>query len=128
MPTTLIVPPEATTMASPLPRLSACMAPPSTPLVEFRLGPLQVMLAIFAGPRLPIWGCANANIAQSLAVPATLIAVFVALMMALPLDCIRNPVLLLLRGLAALLMVTLSITLIVMLYRVPEDVTLGRFP
>src|SRR5262245_66658396 len=102
-------------MASPLPRLSACMAPPSTPLVEFRPGPLQVTLAIFAGPRLPIWGCANANIAQSLAVPATLIAVFVALMMALPLACCRNLVLLLPSGLAVLLMVTLSVTLRVVL-------------
>src|SRR5262245_36448098 len=79
------------------------MAPPSTPLVEVRPGPLQVTLAIFGGPRLPIWGCANANIAQSLAVPATLIVVFVALMMALPLDCIRSPVLLLPKGLAILL-------------------------
>ena len=54
---------------------------------------------------MPIWGCANANIAQSLAVPATLIVVFVAVMMALPLDCIRSPVLLLPLALAALLMI-----------------------
>ena len=59
------------------------------------------------------FGIANANIAQSLAVPATLIVVFVAVMVAAPLDCIRSPVLLLLRGLAVLLMVTPS-ALIVM--------------
>jgi hypothetical protein len=44
---------------------------------------------------------------------ATLIVVFVAVMVAAPLDCIRSPVLLLLRGLAVLLMVTPS-ALIVM--------------
>src|SRR5262245_20235354 len=91
-------------MALPMPRLSACMAPPSTPVVEVMLGPLQVTLAAWGSPVR--FGIANANIAQSLAVPATLIVVFVALMVAAPLDCIRSPVLLLVPGLAVLLMVT----------------------
>jgi len=103
--------PEATTLALPMPRLSACMPPPSILVAEVRLGPLQFTLT---SPRVAIkFGIANANIAQSLAVPATLIVVFVAVMVAAPLDCIRSPVLLLLRGLAVLLMVTPS-ALIVM--------------
>src|SRR5262249_49851933 len=79
------------------------MPPPSIPVVEVRCGPFQVTLASRRGPRLFVWGCANANIAQVLSVPATSIVVFVALMMAAPLDCIRSPVLLLLKGLAVLM-------------------------
>ena len=41
---------------------------------------------------MSVWGIANANMAQSLAVPLTSIVVFVAVMRALPLDCIRSPV------------------------------------
>src|SRR5262249_6226844 len=103
--------PEATTVALPMPRLSACMPPPSILVVEVRRGPLQFTLTLWGVP-VP-FGIANANIAQSLAVPLTSIVVFVAVMVAAPLDCIRSPVLLLLRGLAVLLMVTPS-ALIVM--------------
>src|SRR5262245_20922922 len=105
-PATTLISPEATTIALPLPRLSACMPPPSIPVVEIRCGPLQVTLASRRGPTLFVWGCANANIAQVLSVPATSIVVFVALMMAAPLDCIRSPVTLLLPGNAVLLMIT----------------------
>src|SRR5262245_22469609 len=82
------------------------MPPPSTPVVEVRCGPLQFTLASRGSPTLFVWGCANANIAQVLSVPATSIVVFVALMMAAPLDCIRSPVTLLLSGNATLLMIT----------------------
>ena len=50
--------------------------------------------------------------AQSLAVPLTLIVVFVAVMMALPLDCIRSPVWLLPVGLLLLRMVTPSAVIV----------------
>jgi hypothetical protein len=49
-----------------------------------------------------------ANTPQSLAMPATLIVVFVAVMLALPLDCIRSPVWFLPVGLLSLRMVTPS--------------------
>src|SRR5215471_15477521 len=87
------------------------MPPPSIPVVEIRCGPLQVTLASRRGPTLFVWGCANANIAQVLSVPATSIVVFVALMMAAPLDCIRSPVTLLLPGNAVLSMITAFATI-----------------
>jgi hypothetical protein len=104
-PVTLIFP-EAPTIALPMARLSACMPPPSILVAEVRLGPLQFTPTSWAVPVK--FGIANANIAQSLAVPATLIVVFVALMMAAPLDWIRSPVWLLPLGKAVLLMVTPS--------------------
>ncbi len=74
--------------------------------VEVMLGPLQFTLASWAAPVR--FGIANANIAQSLAVPLTSIVAFVAVMIALPLDCIRSPVWLLPEGLLLLRMVTPS--------------------
>src|SRR5262245_7434018 len=96
-----------------MPRLSACMPPPSILVADVRLGPLQFTLTSWAvGGK---FGIANANIAQSLAVPFTAIVVFVAVMMASPLDWIRSPVWLLPPGLAVLVMVTLSTAVIPML-------------
>src|SRR5262249_9447115 len=118
-PVTLIFP-EATTIALPMARLSACMPPPSILVAEVRLGPLQFTLTSWAVPVK--FGIANANIAQSLAVPATLIVEFVAIMVAAPLDCIRSPVLLLLRGLAVLLMIILLVvpSAVIMMSALPK--------
>jgi hypothetical protein len=52
-----------------------------------------------------VFGSTIAQIPLSLWVPFTLIVVFVAVMLALPLDCIRNPLWLLPPGLAVLLMI-----------------------
>jgi hypothetical protein len=59
-----------------------------------------------------VFGIAKSKIAQSLAVPSTLIVVFVALMLASPLDCIRSPVWLLPGGLLLLRMVTPSAVIV----------------
>ena len=67
-------------------RLSACMPPPSILVAEVRRGPLQFTLTSWGVPVR--FGIANANIAQSLAVPLTSIVVFVAVIVAAPLDCI----------------------------------------
>src|SRR5262249_16737350 len=87
------------------------MPPPSTPVVEVRLGPLQVTLASWGVP-VP-FGCANANIAQVLSRPATSIVVFITLMVAAPLDCIRSPVLLLPRGLGVLMILRSGVSPVV---------------
>src|SRR5215472_17337027 len=72
--------------------------------------PLQVTLATCEAP--VVFGIANTTIPSSLAVPLTSIVVFVAVMMASPLDCIRRPTLLLPAGLDALLTVTLSAVMV----------------
>lgn len=66
-------------MAFPSPRLSAWMPPDSTPL-ELRCGPFQITLARCGS--LSVFGIANTNIAQLLAVPFTSISVLVAVTMA----------------------------------------------
>src|SRR5689334_25353177 len=97
--------------ALPIPRLSAWMPVDSVPL-ELKPGPLQLTLARCGIPAR--FGIANATIAFSPAVPATLMVVFVALMMASPLDWIRSPVLLLVPGLAALLMIRSSAVMVIL--------------
>jgi hypothetical protein len=73
-------------LALPLPRFSAWMLVELEPL-EVMLGPLQVTLASLEGER----PYDIAQIALLLKVPFTSICVFVALMTAAPLDCIRSP-------------------------------------
>ena len=86
-------------LALPLPRFSAWMLVELEPL-EVMLGPLQVTLASLEGER----PYDIAQIALLLKVPFTSICVFVALMTAAPLDCIRSPDWLLPEGLAVLVM------------------------
>ena len=103
-----VIAPEATMVALPLPRLSACMAPDSIPLKVTIVPCVKFTLALWGAPP----SSTIAYRAKSLAVPLKLIVVFVAVMVALPLDCIRSPVWLLPVGLLLLRMVTPSAVIV----------------
>src|SRR3954471_3830630 len=111
MPGVTVIFPAATIVALPIPRLSAWMPADSVPL-EVMPGPIQLTLATCEVPVR--FGIANTRIASLLAVPFTLIVVFVAAIVASPLDCMRRPVLLLPSGFAVLSMFT-PLAVIVML-------------
>src|SRR5262249_10189063 len=98
--------PDASTKALPLPRFSAWMPVEFAPVVdvEVMVGPVQITLATLEGERP--YGIAQ--IALLVSVPFTLIWVFVALMTAAPLDCIRSPDWLPPGGLAVLLLMIIA--------------------
>jgi hypothetical protein len=103
-PTLPEISPEASILAFPLPRLSAWIPVEFCPL-EVRCRPVQVTVTSF-GALEGLSPSVIAKIASSLAVPATSIVVSNAVMVALPLACIRRPVTLSVPGLFILSMVT----------------------
>ena len=100
--------PEATTLALPLPRLSACMAPASFPLEVSTVPCKKFTLALWGAPPFE-YDRVSGEVARG---AAHINCGVRCRNLASPLDCIRSPVWLLPVGLLLLRMVTLSAVIV----------------